>query len=169
MRRMDPVMTWAPPAIARWIALLAVWILIAGASPADLPAGMIAAALASWASLTLHPPRAQRARPVPLIRLGLRLLFDSVVAGFDVARRALDPRLPLNPGLIRYDTRLPPGPARAAFCTIMSLVPGTLPVGSAPDGTLLVHCLDQAKPVAASLERDEAVLLSALSKVRTNG
>lgn len=71
MRRMDPVMTWAPPAIARWIALLAVWILIAGASPADLPAGMIAAALASWASLTLHPPRAQRARPVPLIRLGL--------------------------------------------------------------------------------------------------
>jgi multicomponent Na+:H+ antiporter subunit E len=150
--------------ITRGVNLLVLWILITGTSRSGLAAGVIAAALSSWVSLVLHPPTTRRVRFVAFMRLCVRLLFNSLVAGFDIARRALDPRLPLNPGLIRYGTNVPPGPMRAAFGTMISLVPGTLPVGSMPDGTLLVHCLDRKAPVTAVLARDEATLQLALNK-----
>src|SRR5271170_8392193 len=146
MRSMNSRAIQVSSAVARWMGLLVLWLLIAGTNPSDLPAGMVAAALASWASLILHPPGTQRVRFVPLLWLGLSLLFNSVIAGFDIALRALDPKLPLHPGIVRYAPSLPPGPARAVFGMIESLVPGTLPMGSAPDGMLLVHCLDTAQP-----------------------
>jgi multicomponent Na+:H+ antiporter subunit E len=151
-------------AITRGVNLLVLWILITGTSRSGLEAGLIAAALSTWASLVLHPPTTRRVRFAAFMRLCVRLLTNSLVAGFDIARRALDPRLPLNPGLIGYSTNVPPGPMRAAFGTMISLVPGTLPVGSMPDGTLLVHCLDRKAPVTAVLARDEATLLLALNK-----
>lgn len=169
MRPMKPGAIQVRSAIARWMGLLALWLLIAGTNPSDFPAGMVSAALASWASLILQPPGTRRIRFLPLIRLCLRLLLNSVAAGFDVARRALDPRLPLNPGIVRYASGLPRGSAHAVFSTIASLVPGTLPMGPAPDGMLLVHCLDTAQPVAANLARDEAALRRALNEVRTDG
>jgi multicomponent Na+:H+ antiporter subunit E len=159
----------AGAAVARAIGFFVVWILIAGADPSDLPAGVIATLLATWVSLVLQPAGTQRIRFTPLIRFGLRLLFESLLAGLDVARRALDLRLPLNPGVIRYEADLPPGSACAAFCTVMSLVPGTLPIGSAGDGALLVHCLDLAQPIAANLARDEAALRRALGREQADG
>jgi multicomponent Na+:H+ antiporter subunit E len=169
MRSMKPsaIPVWS--AIARWTGLFVLWLLIAGTSPSEFPAGMVSAALATWASLILQPPGTHRIRILPLMRLCLGVLLDSVVAGFDIARRALDPRLPLNPGIVRYASALPPGRARAVFSTITTLVPGTLPIGSAPDGMLLVHCLDTAHPAAASLARNEATLRGVLSEVRTDG
>jgi multicomponent Na+:H+ antiporter subunit E len=143
-----------------------VWIVIAGASLSDLAAGIVAVTIATWVSLVLHPPGAQRIKLVPLMHLGARLLLDSVLAGSDVARRALDPRLPLHPGLIRYPTLLAPGPAQAALKTMICLVPGTLSIGSAPDETLLIHCLDVAQLVAPGLARNEALLLGALGRKR---
>jgi multicomponent Na+:H+ antiporter subunit E len=169
MRSMNPSAIQLSSAITRWLGLLMLWLLIAGTNPSDFPAGMVAAGLASWASLILHPPGARGVRLVPLTWLGLSVLLNSVVAGFDIAWRALDPKLPLNPGVVRYAPDLPEGPARAVFSTIASLVPGTLPMGSAPDGTLLVHCLDTAQPVAASLARDEAALRRSLNEVQTDG
>ncbi len=150
--------------IVRAIGLLAVWILIAGASLSDLPAGIAAAAIATWVSLILQRPGIEQIRFAPLIRLVLRMLFDSVLAGTDIARRVLDPRLPLNPGLIRYTPALAPGPTLAVFNTMTCLVPGTLAVGLAPDGALAVHCLDVAQNVAAVLARDEAALLNVLGR-----
>ena len=152
----------------RWIGLLLTWTVIAGASPPDLPAGIIAAGIAAWASVLVRPPRKQPVSPAPLLRLGGRLLVQSVVAGWDIARRAFDPVLPLKPGLVRFPSRLAPGPAQAAYSTIISMVPGTLPLGPAPDGSLLVHCLDTTQPVAAGLARDEALWLRALGGARTD-
>jgi multicomponent Na+:H+ antiporter subunit E len=38
----------------------------------------------------------------------------------------------------------------------MSLLPGTVPTGSA-EGGLLIHCLDVGQPVAAQLAEEEAL------------
>jgi hypothetical protein len=54
-------------------------------------------------------------RPAALVRLGLRFVWQSAVAAADVARRALDPNLPLQPGFVLCPMRLAPGPARNAF------------------------------------------------------
>jgi len=141
-------------ALVRGVGFLGVWIVLIGAAPADSVAGLAAGAGAAWASLRLVPPGAARVRPAALLGLVPRFLWQSVVAGVDVARRALDPRMPLRPGFVRYACRLEPGLTRNAFATLTSLLPGTVPVED--DGeTLLYHCLDVEQPVVAQLSAEE--------------
>jgi multicomponent Na+:H+ antiporter subunit E len=152
-----------PAAIVRGVGFLCLWLVIFGIDPAAVLVGALTAAAATWTSLRLLPPGAARLRPLALARFALRFFGQSVVAGADVARRALDPRLPLRPGFARCPTRLAPGLARDAFCTIASLLPGTLPVGDAdPSGALLVHCLDVGQDVPAQMAEEEAAFVAAL-------
>jgi multicomponent Na+:H+ antiporter subunit E len=149
--------------------LLAFWVVLAGFAPGDLAIGVATAGLAAWASLRLLPPGAARPSAAALARYALRFLGQSVVAGFDVAKRALDPALPLRPGFVTHRTRLAPGPARDLFRTVASLVPGTLPADSEAGGALVIHCLDVGEPVAAQLATEEALLARALGAARGDG
>jgi multicomponent Na+:H+ antiporter subunit E len=148
-------------ACARAAGFLALWLVLAGADPADLPAAAVAVVAATWISLRLLPPGSARLSPSALARLTLRFAYQSVAAGVDVARRALDPRLPLHPGFVRYPVRFPPGAARNAFTTLTSLLPGTVPAG-AERGHIVYHCLDVDQPVMAQLAAEEAALARAL-------
>ncbi len=149
-------------ALLRGAILLVYWAVLMGPGPGDVAVGMMTAALATWVSLRLLPPQLARLRLVALPALALRFLWQSVVAGVDVARRAFDPRLPLRPGFATYPVGFPPGPARNAFADLTSLLPGTVPAGE-QDGALLYHCLDVDQPVAAQLAAEEAVLRRALN------
>jgi multicomponent Na+:H+ antiporter subunit E len=136
--------------------------MLAGVDPANLPAAVVAVVAATWASLRLLPPGTRRVSPLGLTRLSLRFLRQSIVAGVDVARRALDPRLPVRPGFVSFRSRLPPGTARSAFCTLTSLLPGTLPAGTDESGALLVHCLDISQPLETQLAVEEALFMGVL-------
>jgi multicomponent Na+:H+ antiporter subunit E len=111
--------------IWRALAFLGLWLVLAGADLADLPAATIAVIAATWTSLRLMPPSESRPSLIALASLALRFLRQSLVAGADVAWRALDPRLPLRTGFVSYPVRFPPGPARNVFTTLTSLLPGT--------------------------------------------
>lgn len=134
---------------------LCVWLALTGGRRADLPAGLLVALAATWASLRLQPPMATRLNLAALARLALRFLWASLVAGVDVSRRALSPRLMLAPGLLFYPVRLPPGPARDAFRAIMSLQPGTLPTEDEARNGFLIHCLDADPQVLAAFAAEE--------------
>jgi multicomponent Na+:H+ antiporter subunit E len=155
--------------VTRAAAFLGFWLVLSGADPAGLPVGAMAAVLATWASLRLLPAGTWRPRPASLVRLALRFLRQSAIAGADVAWRALDPRLPLRPGFVSFPTRLPPGTARSAFCTLTSLLPGTVPAGSDGSGSIVVHCLDVRQPVLADLTAEEALLMRAIGGAPANG
>jgi multicomponent Na+:H+ antiporter subunit E len=158
-----------PAAIGRGVAFLCLWLVIFRFDLLAVLIGVITAAMATWISLRLLPPGAGRLRPLALARFALRFFGQSAVAGSDVARRALDPRLPLRPGFARCPTRLAPGLLRDAFCAIASLLPGTLPAGSDPSGALLVHCLDVSQDVPAQMAQEEAVFVAALPRASRNG
>jgi multicomponent Na+:H+ antiporter subunit E len=148
-------------ALLRGAGFLGSWLLLARPTDvawADVGVGLLAASLATWASLRLLPPGPARLRFRALPRLVARFLWQSLVAGLDVARRVFDPRLPINPGYLAYPVRIPEGPRRAAFGALTSLMPGTLPVGEDRDGSLVYHCLDLEQPIAASLACDEALV-----------
>ena len=159
----------ARPAVVRAVSFFVLWIMLTGGNPADLGAGAVAALAATWASLSLLPPDTRRVRPAALVRLALRFLHQSVVAGVDVARRALDPQLPLHPGLVVYPVGLPRGPAQNMFTTLMSLLPGTVPTGSDEKGGILIHCLDVEQPVAAQLTMEEEVFAQVIAEARSGG
>jgi multicomponent Na+:H+ antiporter subunit E len=151
-------------AVIRGVGFLCLWLIIFGADVPDLLVGAAAAAAATWTSLRLLPPGRTRLRPGALARLVVRFFAQSGVAGADVARRALDPALPLRPGFKLCPTRLPPGRAREAFCAMASLLPGTLPAGSDQGGALLVHCLDVEQDVAAQMAEEEDAFLAVLGR-----
>ena len=95
--------------------------------------------------------------------LALRFLRQSVVAGVDVARRAFAPRMPLKTGFVVYPTRYPRGPARNAFASLTSLLPGTVPVRDDERG-LEYHCLDIGQPVTQELATEENAVARALPR-----
>jgi multicomponent Na+:H+ antiporter subunit E len=146
---------------ARFVFFMGVWLMIASWKEEDLPVGVVAAALALWISLSLLPPTALCPRLVPLAKLNLRFLSCSIVAGMDVARRALLRRLDLHPGFVAVPFTLPPGAARNAFLVYQSLQPGTSPT-SAEGEVLQVHCLDILQPIAAAIVADEALFKLAI-------
>src|ERR1700729_1276822 len=143
-------------AAARAAFFLAFWLMISGWAPAALPVGLAAVLGATWVSLRFLPPKASRFRLASIAALAASFLRQSVVSGVDVAWRALNPRLRLDPGLVACPLRLPPGGQRSAFCALSSLMPGTLPTGTDEQGALLVHCLDIGQPVAANLKAERS-------------
>jgi multicomponent Na+:H+ antiporter subunit E len=155
-------------ALARFAGLLALWIvLIRSAQPADLVVGALTAAAATWTSLRLLPPAAGRVKFTALAARLPRFLWQSVLAGIDVARRALHPRLPLATGFVTYRTGLPRGQARNTFASITSLLPGTVPLADEETG-IVYHCLDAAQPVAAQLATEERAYGKALEPGRAH-
>jgi multicomponent Na+:H+ antiporter subunit E len=143
--------------------------MLTGGGPADLVVGAVAALAAVWTSLHLLPPGTSRVRPSALVGLVLHFLWQSVVAGVDVAGRALHPRLPLHPGFVVYPVGLPPGPARNMFTSLMSLLPGSVPTGSVENGGLLIHCLDVEQPVARQLAAEEALFARVIGGSDSDG
>ena len=153
--------------LSRGTFFFAFWLALYGIKSADLVIGIIAATIAAWASRRMLPPGRRSLRPIPLAQLVVRFLRQSIVAGIDVAWRALDPRMPLRPGFVVYQSHFPFGPMQNAFCTITGLLPGTLPSGSDENGDLVVHCLDVSQPVLEQLAAEEAALQQVL-KVATD-
>jgi multicomponent Na+:H+ antiporter subunit E len=144
---------------AAWFGCL--WLVLSGAHVSDIPAAAVAVAAATWTSLRLLEPNAWRRSPRAIVQLLFLFLYHSIVAGADVARRALDPRLPMRPGFVAYPTGLPRGLRRNVFTTLTSLLPGTVPTGEL-EGQILYHCLDVEQPVLAELAAEEAALVRAL-------
>jgi multicomponent Na+:H+ antiporter subunit E len=138
--------------LRRALVLAVLWWAIAG-EPA-WTFGVPAVALAAGASLWLVPQRTPF-RVLPALRFVAFFLWHSLRAGFDVARRALTPSLPLAPGIVEHRMRLPAGLARVIFVNTVSLLPGTLSVEVAGE-RLRVHALDARLPVEAQLRNVEA-------------
>jgi multicomponent Na+:H+ antiporter subunit E len=145
----------APAVLLRAGGFLALWLVLAGVSVADLPAAAVAVVAATWASLSLSPPAGPGISLPDLAMLVLRFPGQSLLAGIDVAMRVFDPRLPLNVDIIAYTPRLPEGPARDAFTAYASLMPGTVPVTADAGGDILIHCLDVTQPVAQQMAQEE--------------
>jgi len=165
----------APPgslrAAALWrsAAFFLLWmLLLQSTKPADLLVGMVASIGATWTSLRLMPPACGCVHFGQLFALLPHFLWESVLAGIDVARRSLHPRMPLSPGFVTCPLSFPPGFARNTFATITSLLPGSVSAGES-EGELVYHCLDDASPVVEQLWQEERLLARALVAGRRHG
>lgn len=153
----------------RALLFFALWVIVdQSAKPANLLIGVIATAGATWTSLWLLPPETGRVRIAMLLGLLPRFLWNSLSAGIDVARRALSPSMPLDPGFVDYPARLPRGSARNAFELISSLLPGSVPSGET-EATIEYHCLDVGQPVVEQLAREERAHAPAFVAGRRHG
>jgi multicomponent Na+:H+ antiporter subunit E len=151
-------------AVGRRAAILAlIWLALTRGEATLLGAAALPAAC--WLSLRLLPPH-RPLRLLPLVATAPAFVWRSLLGGIDVARRALDPRLPLNPGWIEVAVDLPDG-GRVALGGQLSLMPGTLAAGS-EGGRLLVHVLDRDQDVEGAV-RIEEVRLGRAAGLRAAG
>lgn len=77
--------------------------------------------------------------------------WNSLRGGFDVAVRAVHPRLPIKPALTRYALRLDSPAARVVMANTVTLLPGTLSAELEGD-TLRVHVLYEPDGITTRLE-----------------
>mgnify|MGYP001765366399 CR=1 FL=1 len=150
--------------LVRALLYFCVWIVVdQSAKPSHLVVGVVASGMAAWASLWLLPPAKGRVSLGALLLLLPRFLWQSLVAGLDVARRAFAPHVNLNPGFVQYHTGLRPGPARNAFELIASLMPGSVASDEGRDH-IEFHCLDAAQSAQEQLAAEERAYAPALQE-----
>jgi multicomponent Na+:H+ antiporter subunit E len=73
----------------------------------------------------------------------LPVFFYYVIkANFDVVYRALHPKMPINPGIVKIKTILKTDSGITALANSITLTPGTLTVDLTDDGFLYVHWIN---------------------------
>ncbi len=74
------------------------------------------------------------------IKYGFWLIYQIFIANIDVARRVLDPRMPISPEIIKFTSRLKSDVALTVMANSITLTPGTLTIDII-DGEYYIHCL----------------------------
>jgi len=142
----------------RWLgraSLMALlWLGLNGLDGASWIIGVPAVLAAAWISVKLLPAVTWRWSVGGTLAFAGFFLRESVRGGWDVARRALWPRLPLSPAIVCYPFHLPAGPSRSFFGSAISLLPGTAVVAIA-EGTICIHVLDSSPRVEEELRELE--------------
>ena len=126
----------------RVLLFAAVWWGLTGGERSGIVVGAVAVLIAMIVSTRLSAPFEMRVSPVGLVALGWWFFIGSLRGGWDVAWRALSPRLPLGPHLIHYQPQLVSGAQRRIFTTLNTLMPGSLSIDSmSDDPDILIHVL----------------------------
>jgi multicomponent Na+:H+ antiporter subunit E len=148
----------------RFIIFLVLWCIFDGIKPISLLVGLITAGLVTWSSLQLFPASNRRLRIFPFLALGLHFMWSSIVAALEVAKYAFRRQPGLLPGFVTYDCDIPAGTKRDLYLSMVSLMPGSLPVDVDDNGRVIIHCLDINQPIAKQMADDEARLIRTWEK-----
>lgn len=141
----------------RFAALAALWALLTGAAPEGLAPGVLAVAATTGFSLWLLRPPSHWLLPPGVVLLVPLVSWELLLGGLDMARRALSPSLPLDPGLIRYRLRTGQEPVPVALAFFITFVPGTI-AADMEEGALELHVIDRMAPHQEILARMERAL-----------
>lgn len=123
------------------------WAILIGSDWEGWLFGIPVITLATYISLTFVPRLAWKVRPFNLFRFLVYFIWHAFSGGIDVIYRAFHPHLPISPGFLNYEFRLPPGSARVFLTFVTSLLPGTLS-SFLKEEQLVIHALDINLPVS---------------------
>lgn len=135
--------------VARLGVLAVLWVALSGKPDAvHLGFGAASVALVAWLTrdLGLAQTLTARRRPLgwprlgPALRYPLWLLKEIAIANVSIARVILDPRLPIDPVVVRFDSRLQTSLAQVLLGNSITLTPGTFTM-DVRDGIFTVHAL----------------------------
>ena len=151
-----------------WVFMMLLWIMFTSTFAAhELIIGALVSAIISFLSIRLFTC-------CNLSLLGPVKMFWMVVyfgvfmkalifANLDVARRVISPSLPINPGIVKFKTKLTTNYSKMVLANSITLTPGTLSIDVIGD-TFYIHWIDVSttdpeKAFAEIAEPFEKVLL----------
>jgi multicomponent Na+:H+ antiporter subunit E len=132
--------------IINWIFLMLVWIMFTSTFFwQEVLIGAIVTMLISLASIRLFTcctlSLLSPVRIFWMIWYLVVFLKALVVANLDVARRVITPSLPINPGIVKFKTKLTTNYSKMVLANSITLTPGTLTVDVVGD-TFYIHWID---------------------------
>jgi len=132
-------------AVFLFITLFLLWILLAGTHAQELLSGAIVSLLLTLIFFQNSQFFSEiKLSPKALIYLLLYVfvfLWELVKSNLDVAFRVLNPKLPINPGIVKVKTRLKSRIGRIILANSITLTPGTLTVETDKEN-FYIHWID---------------------------
>ncbi len=108
----------------------------------ELTTGFIASFIIAMLYVKNYPSSDNfRFRPIAYIIYLFTFLKALVLANWDVARRVIDPKLPINPGIVAIKTDLKENYKKLMLANSITLTPGTITM-DVRDDTLFIHWID---------------------------
>lgn len=137
----------------QWTLLFAFWLILSAKFEVKyLIFGVVSAALVTFLTQDLLEPeerqrKKQASDAASLLKVGWKffsylvwLVYSIAQANLQVAYVVLHPKLPIEPGLLRFRTRLRSKVGHILLANSITLTPGTITV-DLTEGTYLVHAL----------------------------
>ena len=113
--------------------------------PAELITGAVVAAIISFVTVRYFeccdPILLAPQHIVYFIEYFFVFLWALIKANFDVARRVINPALPINPGIVKFESKLTNPFAKMVLADSITLTPGTLTV-DVVGNTFYIHWID---------------------------
>ena len=134
------------------------WVTLTGGSADALIYGGFAVAAATLLSLRLYPVDQPGIVLWHVAGFLPRFLAHAFMGGLDVARRALDPRLPIAPGWVRAQLTNRNEAAGVLLGGVVSILPGSLAAGLG-DAAMDVHLLNVTGYSPDGMQADERRVL----------
>jgi multicomponent Na+:H+ antiporter subunit E len=82
-----------------------------------------------------------RFRPIAFIIYLVTFIKALILANWDVAKRVIDPKLPINPGIVAIKTNLKEDYKKLMLANSITLTPGTITM-DIRDDTYFIHWID---------------------------
>ncbi len=117
-------------AILSFLGLMLIWVMLTPPDMQEIVAGLIVSVLVVLLTLGMEPVLGDiRLTPKSLLYGVLYVLVflrELLVSNLDVARRVIDPKLPIKPGIVKVRTKLQSRIGRTILANSITLTPGTL-------------------------------------------
>lgn len=132
------------------VVLFVIWVIMTQSfDPQELAVGLIVSAIISLIAPGVAGPEPKKwLNPKRYLYAFIYIfyfLFEMVKANIDVALRVINPKLPINPGIVKVKTRLKTDAGKLALANSITLTPGTLSVDIIGD-YLYIHWIDVKSP-----------------------
>jgi len=129
-----------------WVFLMLVWLAFTSTlAMQEVLVGLFTSALISFLSIRLFTCCTLSIfNPVKIfymIKYLVVFIIALVESNLDVARRILTPSLPINPGIVKFKTKLKTHFSRMVLANSITLTPGTLSI-DVIDDTFYIHWID---------------------------
>lgn len=128
-----------------FLTLLLVYLFLAGFMLSEVILGSIVSAVLTIILVNQLNFKIDAKFPIRLLKfLFLYIpifIWKLILANIDVARRVLTPKIPLNPGIVKVDTRLKGDFGKLVLANSITLTPGTLSL-DVIDQSIYVHTVD---------------------------
>lgn len=80
-------------------------------------------------------------RPIVYLQYAIVFIKNLILSNIDVAKRVIDPKLPINPGIVEIKTNLKKDYKKLILANSITLTPGTITL-DVKDDSMFIHWID---------------------------